>query len=155
RLRFRQEGSNWTQFLLDPDQEDLMPMTRVDLSLYPEAEQQEEFKKQAAQAQATLHLCHGPLARVIYFDMGPGKTGRLFWFLNHIICDHLSATILVEDFLLLYHQFAARGMLSVLPQETTSFKNWAGCLQAYIQSSAMQDELEHYWLKLPWDQVKP
>jgi amino acid adenylation domain-containing protein/non-ribosomal peptide synthase protein (TIGR01720 family) len=155
RLRFRKEGSTWTQFLLDPDQEELIPMTRVDLSMYSEEEQLEEFKKRGAQAQATLHLCHGPIARVIYFDMGPGKAGRLFWFLNHIVCDHISSTILLEDFLSIYHQLAAQGSICSFPQETASFKSWADCLQAYIQSSAMQEELEHYWLKLPWDQVKP
>lgn len=155
RLRFRKEGSTWTQFLLDPDQEELIPIARIDLSVHPEEEQFEEFKKQAAQAQATLHLCHGPIARVMYFDMGPGKTGYLFWFLNHIVCDHISSTILIEDFLSVYHQLAAQGTISSFPQETTSFKNWSDCLQAYIQSSAMQEELEDYWLKLPWDQVKP
>ncbi|MGI0134611.1 MAG: AMP-binding protein, partial [Candidatus Micrarchaeaceae archaeon] len=32
RLRFRQEGSGWKQFLLDPNQEEILPITRVDLS---------------------------------------------------------------------------------------------------------------------------
>lgn len=155
RLRFRKEGAIWKQCLLDPNQEELIPIVRIDLSMYPEKVQLEEFKRQAAQAQATLHLCNGPIARVMYFDMGAGKTGRLFWFLNHIVCDHLSSIILVEDFLSIYHQLLKQGNINIFPQETTSFKSWANRLQTYIQSTTMQEELEHYWLKLPWDQVRP
>lgn len=154
RLRFHKEGSIWKQSQLDPDMEEIIPIEHIDLSELPEAEQLTRFKKLGAQSQATLNLTQGPISRVLYFDMGPNKPGRLLWFLNHIVCDRITSTILAEDFLSVYQQFAA-GRLESPPQKTTSFRDWAACIGEYLHSPALQDELEHYWLKLPWQAVKP
>ncbi|HEU5381967.1 MAG TPA: amino acid adenylation domain-containing protein, partial [Ktedonobacteraceae bacterium] len=153
RLRFYQKGTAWKQFLLDRDQEEILPIMCVDVSTLPEAEQRETVLRLIVEVQPTLNLCQGPLSRVIYFDMGAGREGRLFWVLNHIICDFISHLILAEDFLLVYHQLA-QGKPADLPGQRTSLKRWAECLHEHICSAALQEELEGYWLKLPWDKVK-
>ena len=154
RLRFRREGADWKQFLLHSDQEELLPITWIDLSAVPdEAEQRAISLRLAAEAQSGLNLCAGPLSRVLYFDMGAEREGRLFWVLNHIICDHISHLVLAEDLMLVYQQLA-QGKPATLPGQRTSLRQWARCLHDYICSPVLREELEHYWLKLPWEQVK-
>ncbi|HLZ63004.1 MAG TPA: amino acid adenylation domain-containing protein, partial [Ktedonosporobacter sp.] len=154
RLRCRKEGATWKQFLVHPDQEEIIPIEHIDLSQLSEDERWEAFRKRSTQAQSSLHLCNGPVSRVLYFAMGEGRTGRLLWLLNHYVCDRVTYAILAEDFLNVYQQFV-EGELVSAPQKTTSFKHWAECIHEYFNPAALQEEMEHYWLKLPWDEVKP
>lgn len=49
--------------------------------------------EQAAQAQARIHLSHGPLSALCWCE----ATGRLLWWVHHLVVDAVSWAILVKD----------------------------------------------------------
>ncbi|HEY9658793.1 MAG TPA: condensation domain-containing protein, partial [Allocoleopsis sp.] len=69
---------------------------------------------------------------------------RLLWVAHHLITDGVSWRILLEDFQTIYQQIS-QGKTVQLPAKTTSWQQWATCLQNYAHSEALQQELPH-WL---------
>ena len=150
RLRFVQESGQWQQFHGEAVEE-LLPLEGVDLSHLSEAEQRSKLTAIANQQQASLHLSHGPIGRAVLFQLGQQQ--RLLLILHHLVIDGVSWRILLGDLVDLYHQAVASQPLQ-LPAKTTAFQDWALQLQAYSQSSDLQNSLE-YWLQRPWSRVSP
>ena len=151
RLRFVRTETGWRQFHAEADE--VVPVTRIDLSDVPEAMQQARVEQGAAEAQASLDLEHGPLMRVVLFERGAGRPARLLWVLHHLVGDGVSWGILLQDLQSALTQIK-QGAPIQLPPKTTSFKQWSESLAQYAQSSAIQRELD-YWLSLPWAEVSP
>jgi amino acid adenylation domain-containing protein/thioester reductase-like protein/non-ribosomal peptide synthase protein (TIGR01720 family) len=149
RLRFAQEGSDWQQVNAGPGE--AVPFTRVDLSAVSEAEQGPAMEVAAAELQASLDLSQGPLVRVALFDLGAQKPGRLLMVIHHLAVDSVSWRIVLEDLYTGYQQLSRGEAMRFLPK-TTSFKRWAERLTEYVQSGAVQEELD-YWLAAPRTQV--
>ena len=101
----------------------------------------------AGQVQAGLCLHSGPLMRVVWLDLGPGRAGRLLVVIHHLAVDAVSWPILLEDLETAYRQ-AGRGEALRLPAKTTSFQTWAERLGAHAQSEAVDQELG-YWRSVP------
>ncbi len=92
-----------------------------------------------------------------YFDLGPGRPGRLLMVIYHLAVDGVSWRILLEDLQAVYQQLqldAASGVVRdpvgavhepTLPSKTTSFRAWALRLAEYARSDAVRAELD-YWL---------
>ncbi|WP_394836403.1 amino acid adenylation domain-containing protein [Pendulispora rubella] len=147
RLRYVREGSTWRQTHA-PD-EPATIVHRADLSGVPEAEHAQAIEAHATRWQASLELTAGPVLRVVGFDLGPQRPGRLLLIAHHLVVDGVSWQILLEDLETGYDQ-AQRGESILLPEKSTSFKRWAEHLEN--AAPALQEEAAS-WLELPWDQV--
>ncbi|HLL84322.1 MAG TPA: condensation domain-containing protein, partial [Longimicrobium sp.] len=146
RLRFRRGRDGWEQHGVAPDGQ--VPLSRIDLSALPDAEVPPALERHTTELQGSLGLEEGPLVRVALFDLGPGRSGRLFITIHHLAVDGVSWRILLEDLLAAYAQ-AARGGVPGLPPKTTSFRRWAERLSGFARSAELESEWA-YWLAQPW-----
>ena len=139
RLRFRRTDSGWEQW---HDGDTGIALERVDLSALA-ADGRDAAQAEAGNAaQASLDLEHGPLGRALLFDRG--EQGRvLLLVLHHLVVDGVSWRILREDLELACEQ-AARGEAVELGAKTTSYRQWAGALEAYAAGDALRAQAE-YW----------
>lgn len=151
RLRYVPEGRAFRQ-VHAPD-EPASIVHRADLTRVPEAEQPKMLEVHAARWQASLDLSVGPLLRVIGFDLGVGRPGRLLLIAHHLIVDGVSWRVLLDDLQIAYDQ-ARRGEPAQLPDKTAAFKQWAERLVTAAEDADRQEEAS-YWLGLPWDRVSP
>ncbi|MCL5995557.1 MAG: amino acid adenylation domain-containing protein, partial [Chloroflexi bacterium] len=117
----------------------------VDLSTLSEYEQALAVQAKTTQAQASLSLYEGPLLRAIYFNLGPGRSDRLFVTIHHLAVDGVSWRILLEDLQTAYEQLQ-RGESVSLPPKTTSFRYWAHRLAEHAQTETLRQE-QGYWLR--------
>jgi non-ribosomal peptide synthase protein (TIGR01720 family) len=142
RLRFEQDGPEWTQ--VNAGMVDEVPFVWLDLSGMPEGEQGAAIEAHAERLQAGLNLSAGPLLKVAYFDLGVDRPGRLLMAVHHLAIDGVSWRILLEDLMTVYQQLGG-GEAVQLPAKTTSFRGWARRLVAYAESDRVQQELP-FWL---------
>ncbi|HEX5707326.1 MAG TPA: amino acid adenylation domain-containing protein, partial [Pyrinomonadaceae bacterium] len=142
RLRFTR-GDGWRQFNhgVEAVQADF---TRVDFSHLTEAELKSAIETEAENVQRSLDVESGPLVRVVLFDLGAGRPGRLLLVIHHLVVDGVSWRILLEDLQRLYAQ-SSRGERLELAPKTASFKNWAERLSQYARAASQKEELA-YWL---------
>ncbi|HKG80020.1 MAG TPA: amino acid adenylation domain-containing protein, partial [Pyrinomonadaceae bacterium] len=141
RLRFSRNGSGWEQS--NAGLEDGTPFTGIDLSALSEEEQGRMIKELSARLQRSLDLSRGPLMRIVLFELGSGRDQRLLLVFHHLVIDGVSWRVMVEDLQKALDQMQ-RGVPIVLPQKTTSFKEWAGKLKQYAQSAELRDEAR-FW----------
>ena len=105
----------------------------------------QDYKKQIEEdtkrIQRSISLEEGPLLHVGVWQL----ESRVYILLviHHLVVDHVSWQILLEDLETAYNQ-AARGETITLPKKTASFKQWAKDLQEYSKSSQLKKE-ETYW----------
>jgi len=117
-------------------------------------EQRTIIESTATELQASLNLSNGPLVRMSLFQLATEQPQRLLFIIHHLAVDGVSWRILLEDFSTAYQQLS-QGDTIVLPQKTTSFKQWAERVTEYALSEVLLTELEEYWLATErWD-VKP
>jgi len=143
RLRFTRDGNEWLQRLDLPDDRDL-PFNEIDLSHVDMEELKSRIESEAARFQRSLDLFNGPLIRVIWFDCGRERQGRLMIIVHHIAVDGVSWRILMEDLMGSLRNLRT-GVPITLPRKTTSFKDWAEKLRQYVQSGDFSRDKE-YWL---------
>lgn len=153
------QGGNKSQKLASPQNQSIffysplsrggqvqdVPVSVIDLSSTPAAEQETALDAIATQLQASLNLENGSLMRVALFNLGDNQPNRLLWVIHHLAVDSVSWRILLEDFAHAYQQLE-RGEAVQLPPKTTSFKQWSEFLQEYAQSTELQQE-QDYWLQ--------
>ena len=142
RMRYTSGEGGWLQTI--EAEVETPRVARVDLAGVPEPELASAIESTAAEAQASLHLSEGPLVRVVLFDLGGGRTGRLLIVIHHLVVDGVSWRILLEDLQTCYAQLG-RGESPALPARTTSFKHWAERLGEYARSGRLAEEAG-YWL---------
>jgi non-ribosomal peptide synthase protein (TIGR01720 family) len=143
RLRFSREKSGWEQFSTGPGSAE--PLAREDLSKTSGTEQQAAMRAAIGLAQASLNLTDGPLLRLVFFDFGPQRSGRLLIVIHHLAIDGVSWRILLEDLQTAYEQLELAEPIKLTPK-TTSFKQWAERLKEYAQSGVLAQE-QDYWLE--------
>ena len=141
RMRYRRTPDGWEQLLPDPSEP--VPFSLFDLSGLPQEEQRVRIEAAAEEAQASLSLTGGPLARVVYFDLGGQGPDRLLIVIHHLVVDMVSWGILLEDFAAAYRQIRQTGSVQ-LPPKTTSFRQWAATLQEYAQSEELAREVDQW-----------
>ncbi len=145
RLRFSSTATGWQAQHAAGD--NFAPVSRFDLSAFPDDEQSTALRARAAELQAGLNLSQGPLLRFGLFDLGPKQAQRLLIVIHHLVVDGVSWRILLEDLATAYRQISAGEKIS-LPAKTTAFKHWAQRLAEHAQSEKLNAELD-YWLKQP------
>ncbi|MCC6766335.1 MAG: amino acid adenylation domain-containing protein [Deltaproteobacteria bacterium] len=137
RLRLRRDGGR--PRLLIAGLEGPVPYAHVDLAESDPRAAAAAIEAAAPKAQASLDLERGPILRVLSFDLGPDRSGRLLVVVHHLACDAASWPILLEDLAAVYAQ-VEEGAPIVLPAKTTSYRAWAARLAARARSEAPRDE---------------
>ena len=150
RLRFERTESGWSQYHADAAEQ--VSFTSFDLSTVPVSEQSAAIEAEAAVVQASLNLSEGPLLRVVYFELGAGRAGRLLLVCHHLVVDGVSWRILLADLQEAYRALAA-GEAVQLPAKSSSFQQWSQALTEYASSAAVAAQAE-YWLRAEREQVR-
>ena len=149
RMRFVQGADGvMAQFIAPLD--DDVPLTVVDLTGVPTGEQRATMEARAGELQTSLNLASGPMLRLVWFDMGAGRTSHLLLIVNHLVNDAISWPILMADLTNLLRQ-AHTGDTLRLPAKTSSYKQWAEDLVEFARAGMSEDE-RAYWLdKRRWE----
>jgi len=145
RLRFTPTQSGWQQVNAGLDAVAAVPLSYIDLSQAPAAEQETALEATASELQASLNLAEGSLMRVALFEMGDNQPNRLLIVIHHLAVDGVSWRILLEDFQQVYQQLS-QGEAVQLSPKTLSFKQWSESLQEYARSEQLQQERD-YWMR--------
>jgi amino acid adenylation domain-containing protein/non-ribosomal peptide synthase protein (TIGR01720 family) len=150
RLRFTETSAGWRQCIAADDQ---APFATIDLSGLPADEQEAALRQASAAAQTALNISHGPLIRLLLFDMGEGRANRLLLVVHHLAIDAVSWRILLEDFETAYRQLE-RGERARLPLKTTPFMRWAQQLTEGVRTPEIREQT-NYWLTLGEEEARP
>ncbi|HTR46284.1 MAG TPA: amino acid adenylation domain-containing protein [Verrucomicrobiae bacterium] len=142
RLRLVNSAHAWRALIGDATADECFAVH--DLRTTPAGELASAIERIAAQAQSTLNLSRGPIARADLIEC-PNGAQRLLLVVHHVAVDAVSWRILLEDFETACRQLQAREPVS-LPVKTTSWKRWAEHLSRQAKSGAFDAELE-YWLE--------
>jgi amino acid adenylation domain-containing protein len=137
RARFQRTEAGWQQWIAKGEAK--VPFHIEDLSEVPPRLQSERIESEAQRWQASLNLISGPLLRVVFFDLGPGRAPRLLMIFHHMIMDGVSWRIFLEDFLSCYGKLH-RGEPASFPPKTTSFQHWAHRMSEMAQSASLREE---------------
>lgn len=146
RARFVVQDSQWAQHYSHVEQLETLlaeSFEVVNLSGLPGNLRAEQIEHITNQAQSSLNLKNGPLARFIYFDLGDSEPARLAIIVHHLVIDVFSWRILLED-LQSAIALAVRGAKIDLGAKTTSFRQWSEALAQWAQSSELADDYA-YW----------
>ncbi len=149
RTRFKVTPSEVQQYVVAPKKstnivQDIFEV--VNLSGLPANLRYEQIEQLSNNAQATLNLEHGPVMRLVYFDLGVEDEARLLIVIHHLVIDVFSWRILLEDL-----QTALGSLLKSaridLGSKTTSFQQWADALTEFAYSDQIAADAD-YWLSL-------
>jgi amino acid adenylation domain-containing protein/non-ribosomal peptide synthase protein (TIGR01720 family) len=141
RLRAVQENGTWRMFYSGSSERPSLEW--VDISKLSETEQRAAIESISATQQASLDVQQGPLWRVVYFNLGHGRPGRLLLVVHHLAVDGISWRPLLEDLETAYQQLKSKQKVA-LPAKTASYKTWAERLQTLTESTSLKHELP-YW----------
>jgi amino acid adenylation domain-containing protein/non-ribosomal peptide synthase protein (TIGR01720 family) len=141
RLRAALDNGAWKMFYSASPE--AVPLEWIDISQRSEPEQRAAIESIAAAQQGSLNVHHGPVWRVVYFNLGDGRPGRLLFVVHHLAVDGISWRPLLEDFETAYKQIKAKQEL-LLPAKTASYKTAAERLQTLAVSVSLRQELA-YW----------
>ena len=98
------------------------------LLVVEKVESQDALEKEIQALQASFDLEKGPLFGAGLFEMD--GTDHLVLAAHHLVIDGVSWRILLEDLFTAYGALTGGGEI-VLPQKTTSYKEWAARVEAY------------------------
>ncbi|WP_234342071.1 condensation domain-containing protein, partial [Streptomyces sp. NRRL F-4707] len=142
RTRFFQEDGTWQAELTPvPDE---VPWHTEDLSAHPEGEPEARLLEVAGAVQAGLDLSRSPLLRAVLFTgLSGDRAPRLLLVAHHLVVDAVSWRVILEDLETLCGQ-VRRGEDLVLPQKTSSWRQWAARLAEEAGSETTAAELP-YW----------
>jgi amino acid adenylation domain-containing protein/non-ribosomal peptide synthase protein (TIGR01720 family) len=136
RLRFRQDAAGaWQQGYETASDNELDEVLWV-----RRAADAAQLEVLCDEAQRSLDIGHGSLIRALAVEL-PGGEARLLLAIHHLVVDGVSWRVLLEDLQLAYRQVLA-GSPIVLPEKTSSYKDWSLALQGYAAGHA--GELDHW-----------
>jgi amino acid adenylation domain-containing protein/non-ribosomal peptide synthase protein (TIGR01720 family) len=141
RLRAAPENDTWR--MLYSGSSERPPLEWMDISKLSEPKQRAAIESTSATQQAGLNVQDGPLWRVVYFNLGDERPGRLLVVVHHLAVDGISWRPLLEDLETAYQQLKSKQKV-VLPAKTASYKTWAERLRTLAESAALKQELP-YW----------
>jgi amino acid adenylation domain-containing protein/non-ribosomal peptide synthase protein (TIGR01720 family) len=141
RLRAVLNNGNWKMFYSGSSE--AVPLEWTDISKLSEPEQRAAIESISARQQVSLNVQHGPLWRVVYFNLGDRQPGRLLFVVHHLAVDGISWRPLLEDLETAYQQIKSKQKVA-LPAKTASYKTWAEHLRTLAESGSLKQELP-YW----------
>ncbi|MFC4531110.1 non-ribosomal peptide synthase/polyketide synthase [Sphaerisporangium dianthi] len=119
---------------------------RVAIAGLPEDRVRSVVAEEGEVARSSLSPEAGAMARVVWFDAGPGRPGLLLLVLHHLVVDGVSWRILVPDLKAAWEALA-RGAKPALDPVPTSFRHWAHTL-----ATLARDAKGAPWDTLPADE---
>ncbi|MFB2772373.1 SDR family NAD(P)-dependent oxidoreductase [Pelatocladus sp. BLCC-F211] len=141
-LHFIQKESGWQQ--IETQTNDIMVYEHVNLSALSENEQEHAFESKIRELQSNFNFSDKPLVKVAFIELRSQQNNYLLITIPHLLVDAVSWQILLEDLQTVYQQLSQAEAIQ-LSDQTTSFKQWAQCIQEYAQTSEMTQE-QDYWL---------
>jgi len=142
RMRYYPANSGWRPEILDKVE---VPCDLFDFSNFPPLQQDDALKKQIETQQQSLNIATGPLIRLVYFNVGKDRPGRLLIVVHHLAIDAVSWHILLPDLQKAYLQSEKGNPVTVSPT-TASYKAWAQQLKTYANSPQFLKET-NFWEK--------
>jgi non-ribosomal peptide synthase protein (TIGR01720 family) len=143
-LRSRLAGSAMTGWALDIAGPGSVPaepcVRRVDVSGLGRDELEAAVAAAVRRAEAELDPAGGVMARLVWFDAGPGAAGRLLVMLHHLVADGVTWRILLPDLRAAWEALSAGGR-PALASAGTSFRRWVQLLEAEAAEPARVAEL--------------
>ncbi|MFC4034402.1 amino acid adenylation domain-containing protein [Streptomyces polygonati] len=123
-------------------------LTRVDVAGLGARESEAVFVREGEAARRALSPRAGVMLRAVWFDAGPGRSGRLLLVVHHLAVDGVSWRTLAADLPAAWTAVGAPATASrpddPLPLAATSFKQWARLLGADALNDRRAAELP-YW----------
>ncbi|GER91651.1 hypothetical protein KDW_58130 [Dictyobacter vulcani] len=144
RMRFEQHEGRWQQHISKHEGPQTLPFKVVNLATYSHEEQVQAIYTHTDEAERSLDLQHGPLLQVVYFDLGPAETVRLFVAIHHLVVDGVSWRVLLEDLQNLCIQLHNQ-QTPQLPPRTVSFRQWSQQVIDFTARPAFQEPELAYW----------
>ena len=141
RLRAKLDNGAWKMSYSGSSE--APPLEWVDVSQRSESEQRAAVESISAKQQDSLNVQSGPVWRVVYFNLGDGRPGRLLFVVHHLAVDGISWRPLLEDLETAYQQLKSKQKVA-LPAKTASYKTWAERLGTLAKSDSLKKELP-YW----------
>ncbi|WP_158621682.1 non-ribosomal peptide synthetase [Corallococcus aberystwythensis] len=140
-----------------------LPLTQVDLSHLPEAEQDAEARRRAVEeALIPFDLTRAPLMRATLLRLS-ARRHVLLVTLHHIVSDGWSNRVLVEELTALHAAFS-KGQPSPLPPLALQYADYAAWQRGWLQGDVLEQQLG-WWkqqlagvphaLELPTDKPRP
>ena len=142
RLRFRRCGDQWRQEHASPG--GVVAVRCVNFRGSGKRALGRAVRAVDAELRRSLSLSAGPLVALAKIEGGRRHESVLSMVAHHLVCDTVSAHILLEDLDTAYAQLAL-GLQVSLPPKTTSFRDWSNHLIAYARSAECLAEIP-YWL---------
>ncbi|GLZ27982.1 hypothetical protein Lesp02_01720 [Lentzea sp. NBRC 105346] len=132
-FRMRLEPGHWSFVVAEPRTVDADLVERVDAA---DADLDAMVAAYTPAVRAKLDPVSGAVLRLVWFDAGPGREGRLLIVAHHLVIDGVSWRVVVPDLIA-----AWRG--EALEPVGTSLREWAGIL-------ALQSTEDERVAELPW-----
>jgi amino acid adenylation domain-containing protein/non-ribosomal peptide synthase protein (TIGR01720 family) len=142
RLRFTRGGDEWRQECASPGA--VGPVRCMDFRNMGDRTLRKAVRAVDTELRQSLNLSAGPVVALAKIACGRRHGGLLAVVAHHLVCDTVSAHILLEDLETTYTQLAAGCPVS-LPAKTTSFRDWSERLVAYARSPECLAQVP-YWL---------
>ncbi|HSR69854.1 MAG TPA: amino acid adenylation domain-containing protein [Acidobacteriota bacterium] len=127
-------------------------LTWVDASSTPDPQRQHLVASKAEEAQRSFDLSRPPLLRVIVFEQGRQDPLLVYLVAHHLVIDHLSWSILLDDLQAALQQ-ARSGESVQLPAKTGSYRSMTEYLEKRAQGDLAQEK--EYWLSERWRRAVP
>ena len=150
RFRLGRHDGRWVQTVCgDPG----IPLTYGDLRGLPPAAVAAARKRLTIDAFDLVSRHTGPLLWFVYVAKDDEEGDVIIAVVNHLVADGVSLFVLHSDLRKVLTQ-AHRGAAPQVPQ-ASDFESWARRIVAYTGSPDAEREMRDYWLKLPWDRIRP
>jgi|GEM_PF-2342141 len=151
RLRFERGSQGWTQRNDGPRSD--VPFRSLDLSQLELTAARATIDEIRSDLQGSFDIADGPIFQLVHFHLGNGQQDQLLMIVHHLVADHYSIRLILDDFQTAYEQLLAEAPVR-LPSKTTSFQEWARTL-AELPELPQSKEFVLEQLKMPWQEVAP
>jgi non-ribosomal peptide synthase protein (TIGR01720 family) len=152
RSGFIVENGKWNVVAHLP--EEVTCFTKIDQSHLTGTDREDSIRQFLETVQQDFNLSAGGLFQAVYFEMGEGHDDRFYLLAHHLVVDHVSWQIIIEELQTAYSQMLA-GQAVSLPSPRVSLKKWGEFLLKKARSEAAGAALD-FWKKqhqtnLPFD----
>ncbi len=144
RLRFPLHRQSRKQHYASPEHCDILSV--LDLTAIDPARRAGEIDRANNQAQASLDLQRGPIARAVLHRTA-ADDHTLLIVVHHLAVDGVSWRILLEDLQAAYDQ-GAGGRGIDLGAKTDSYKSWSERLARFARSEQMEEQKQWWQMQL-------
>ncbi|GAA0731367.1 amino acid adenylation domain-containing protein [Dactylosporangium roseum] len=146
RARYHRDGAGWHAWIDGEAAVEAAEVEVVDLSGTADADLEEHLDRLVARCHGSLDLDAGPVVRLAYVDLGPGRPSRLLVSAHWLVLDYYSSRIFYEDLRAAYFALE-RGDAVELPPKTVSVRAAVARLDRYARSAELAAELP-FWTAL-------